>query len=74
MSRRVYIHKFIDVNGDYRQLEHEKELKLIEWQVMENKHNIDMLSKKRLGRYSMDGEESEKEYIPPMRDVIKKRG
>ena len=45
MSRRVYIHKFLDIKGDYVGVESEKDLKDIEWEVKENKHNIEILNK-----------------------------
>ena len=62
MSRRVYVYDFLDINGDYKQVESEKNLKEIEWQVMENQHNIDILNEWRINREK-----------PPMRDPIKKR-
>jgi len=46
MARRVYVQKFIDVDGNYIHIESEKPLKEFEWQVKENKHNIDILNKK----------------------------
>ena len=62
MSRRVYIYNFLDINGDYAQIESERNLKGIEWQVKENQHNIKALSGKYIDRLK-----------PPMRDPIKKR-
>ena len=63
MSRRVYVHDFLDICGNYIQVEEEKDLKEIEWLVKENEHNIEKLN-----------EENKKRLQPPMRDPIKKRG
>jgi len=63
MSRRVYVYDFLDINGNYKQVESEKDLKEIEWQVEENRHNIDILNKKCIDRLK-----------PSMRDPILKRG
>lgn len=46
MSRRVYVYDFLDVNGDYKQVESEKNLKEVEWQVLENRWNIEKLKEK----------------------------
>jgi len=62
MSRRVYVNNFFDVKGNYEQIESEKNLKEIEWQVLINKHNINVLNGKHINRKK-----------PPMRDPIKKR-
>ena len=62
MSRRVYVYDFFDIIGNYTKLESEKNLKELEWQVLVNEHNIDMLHEKRINRDK-----------PPMRDPIKKR-
>ena len=63
MSRRVYLHEFFDINGDYVKVESEKDLKEIEWEIKENKHNIEVLNGRFVDRMK-----------PSMRDVIKKRG
>ena len=46
MSRRVYVHDFLDINLNYKQVESEKNLKESEWQVLENQHNIEKLNEK----------------------------
>ena len=62
MSRRVYVNDFLDVNRDYKQVESDKNLTEIEWQVLENQHNIDMLNERQINKAA-----------PSMRDPIKKR-
>ena len=46
MSKRVYVYDFLDVNGDYKQVESEKDLTEVEWQIKENQHNIEKLKEK----------------------------
>ena len=80
MSRRVYVYDFLDVNGDYEQMESDKNLTETEWQVLENRHNIDMLNKRnKKNLSSIKPDPALKSYLekslkkPPMRDPIKKR-
>lgn len=46
MSRRVYVHNFLDIDTNHQTIESVKDLTESEWQVKENQHNINMLNKR----------------------------
>jgi len=46
MARRVYIYNFLDLNGEYKQIESEGSLNNFQQQVKINEHNIGILNKK----------------------------